>query len=137
MQLPAALLDFLPRVRSVGAITGAGVSAESGIQTYRGQGGVYDDPEVGDQTVEALSGETLAIDPDRTWRTIAGMARQSRDARPTRCGQEQGYTVAVMTCPMGTVFLPGLPSRQRAQERTRCVDPASDHLVITFSAVHF
>ncbi len=82
MQLPAALLDFLPRVRSVGAITGAGVSAESGIQTYRGQGGVYDDPEVGDQTVEALSGETLAVDPDRTWRTIAGMARQSKDARP-------------------------------------------------------
>jgi NAD-dependent deacetylase len=82
MQLPAALIEFLPKVRSVGAITGAGVSAESGIQTYRGQGGVYDDPDVGDQTVEALSGETLAVDPDLTWRTIAGMARQSRDAKP-------------------------------------------------------
>ncbi|MHC4491225.1 MAG: SIR2 family NAD-dependent protein deacylase [Planctomycetota bacterium] len=82
MQLPAALIDFLPGVHSVGAITGAGVSAESGIQTYRGQGGVYDDPELGDQTVEALSGEMLGIDPDLTWRTIAKMARQSRDAKP-------------------------------------------------------
>lgn len=82
MQLPTALLDFLPRVRSVGAITGAGVSAESGIRTYRGQGGVYDDPELGDQTVEALSGEMLATDPDRTWTTIAGMARQSKGAQP-------------------------------------------------------
>lgn len=82
MGLPATLIEFLRNVRSVGAITGAGVSAESGIRTYRGQGGVYDDPDLGDQTVEALSGETLAVDPDRTWRTIAGMARQSRDARP-------------------------------------------------------
>lgn len=82
MELPAALTELLRNVRSVGAITGAGVSAESGIRTYRGQGGVYDDPEVGDRTVEALSGETLAVDPDLTWRTIAGMARQSRDARP-------------------------------------------------------
>jgi NAD-dependent deacetylase len=82
MQVPEALVGFLPRVRSVGAITGAGVSAESGIQTYRGQGGVYDDPDLGDQTVEALSGEMLGIDPDRTWRTIAGMALQSKDAKP-------------------------------------------------------
>ncbi|MHC4549351.1 MAG: SIR2 family NAD-dependent protein deacylase [Planctomycetota bacterium] len=87
MELPAALAAALREVRSVGAITGAGVSAESGIQTYRGEGGIYDDPAEGDQTIEALSGETLASDPDRTWRAIADMARQSRDARPNPAHQ--------------------------------------------------
>ena len=66
----------------MGVITGAGVSAESGIQTYRGQGGLYDDVEEGDRTVEALTGTTLQYDPDLTWRTVAGLARQVTDAQP-------------------------------------------------------
>jgi NAD-dependent deacetylase len=69
-------------VRSVGVVTGAGISAESGIPTYRGAGGLYDDPEEGERTVEALSGSTLAADPDRTWRAIASLARAARGARP-------------------------------------------------------
>ena len=82
MRLPDALVERLGRVRSVGVITGAGVSAESGIATYRGPGGIYEDPEEGDRTVDALTGATLARDPDRTWRALAKLARQSRDARP-------------------------------------------------------
>jgi NAD-dependent deacetylase len=69
-------------VKSVGAITGAGVSAESGIRTYRGRGGIYDDPEEGDRTVEALSGPTLMRDPDRTWRAVAQLARMAGTAEP-------------------------------------------------------
>ncbi len=80
--LDQGLLDRLRSIRSVGAITGAGVSAESGIRTYRGAGGIYDDPEEGERTVEALSGSTLARDPDRTWRALAQLARQALDARP-------------------------------------------------------
>ena len=49
--LPDSLIDALAHVHSVGVITGAGVSAASGIQTYRGKGGVYDDPEEGRMTV--------------------------------------------------------------------------------------
>ena len=82
IELPAALIERLRTVRTVGVITGAGVSAESGIPTYRGQGGIYDDPEEGDRTVEALSGGTLLSDPDRTWRAVAGLARASAGARP-------------------------------------------------------
>lgn len=82
LELPGGLMDRLGAVRSVGVITGAGVSAESGIQTYRGKGGVYDDPEDGDRTVEALSGHTLIADPDRTWRAVGLLARQSAGARP-------------------------------------------------------
>jgi NAD-dependent deacetylase len=81
--LPDDLRRALRGVRSVGVITGAGVSRESGIPTYRGEGGIYDDPEEGDRTVEALSGPTLRAHPDRTWRVVADLARRSREARPS------------------------------------------------------
>jgi NAD-dependent deacetylase len=82
MTLPDELTRLLGNVRSVGAITGAGISAESGIQTYRGKGGIYDDPEDGQRTVEALSGHTLLSDSDRTWRAVGQLARQAVGARP-------------------------------------------------------
>ncbi len=80
--LPDDLREALRGVRTMGAITGAGVSAESGIQTYRGKGGLYDDPAEGDRTVDALSGPTLRRDPDRTWHVVAELARRSVAARP-------------------------------------------------------
>jgi len=83
LHLPPRLVERLRDVRSVGAITGAGVSRGSGLPTYRGRGGIYDDPDEGDRTVEALSGPTLVADPDRTWRVVAKLARQAQDARPS------------------------------------------------------
>jgi NAD-dependent deacetylase len=82
VDLPPPLREALRDLRSLGVVTGAGISAESGIPTYRGKGGVYDDPAEGDRTVEALSGDTLRRDPARTWRTIADLARRSLGARP-------------------------------------------------------
>lgn len=82
IELPHALIERFRDVSSVGVITGAGISAESGIRTYRGTGGVYDDPEEGERTVEALSGDTLLRDPDRTWRAVAALAREALDATP-------------------------------------------------------
>jgi len=82
LTLPIELVERLHEVRSVGVITGAGVSAESGIPTYRGTGGIYDDPDEGDRTVEALTGSTLRSDPDRTWRAVAQLARASAGAQP-------------------------------------------------------
>lgn len=80
--LPDDLVNALARVRSVGAITGAGISAESGVPTYRGKGGLYDDPAEGDRTIEALSAPTLARDPDRTWRVISALAQRCLEAKP-------------------------------------------------------
>ncbi|MCA9672961.1 MAG: NAD-dependent protein deacylase [Myxococcales bacterium] len=81
-ELPRELVHRLRAARSVGAITGAGISAESGIRPYRGKGGIYDDPSEGEATVEAVSAPTLYSDPDRTWRAIAAIARGAAGARP-------------------------------------------------------
>ena len=77
--LPPALLEALRRVRSVGVITGAGVSAESGVPTYRGRGGIYEEDE---GAIEALTGSPLRADPDRTWRAVGQLARKAAGARP-------------------------------------------------------
>ena len=49
-------------------ITGAGISADSGLPTYRGVGGLYNDGETEDGLAieDALSGECFAIRPDIT-----------------------------------------------------------------------
>ncbi|MHC4956831.1 MAG: SIR2 family NAD-dependent protein deacylase [Planctomycetota bacterium] len=82
MELPNELVEALAAVKSAGVITGAGISVESGIRTYRGEGGLYDDPEEGDRTVEALTGSTLEVDPDRTWQAVVKLARAAQGAQP-------------------------------------------------------
>lgn len=82
--LPDSLVEALGRVRSVGVVTGAGISRAAGLPTYRGQGGLYDDPEEGERTVEALSAPTLARDPERTWDVLLRLARGARAAAPTQ-----------------------------------------------------
>lgn len=72
----------LAAAERLGVITGAGISAASGIGTYRGRGGLYDDPVEGDRTVEALSGPTFRRDPDRTWRVLARLAEDAGAAHP-------------------------------------------------------
>lgn len=83
-RLPEALYEALVDIRRVGVITGAGISAESGIPTYRGIGGIYDDPDKGDDIIEALTGSTLLTDPDRTWRAVGELARHAGGARPNK-----------------------------------------------------
>lgn len=55
------------------AITGAGISADSGLPTYRGIGGLYSDgkeTEDGMVIEEALSGHTMRTRPDICWKYI-------------------------------------------------------------------
>lgn len=77
---------LLASARSALFITGAGMSADSGLPTYRGIGGLY----AGNDTVEGypieavLSGEMLASRPDLTWRYLLELEASFRDARPNR-----------------------------------------------------
>ena len=56
---------------SVLFVTGAGLSADSGLPTYRGVGGLYDDAATPDGVpIEvALSGPMFRKDPDLTWKS--------------------------------------------------------------------
>ena len=58
------------RARSVLFITGAGISADSGLPTYRGIGGLYDDAatEEGFEIEDALSGNMLRQRPEVCWK---------------------------------------------------------------------
>ena len=67
------IVQILRKSRSVLFITGAGVSAESGIPTYRGVGGLYNikTTEDGIAIEEALSGTMLAENPALTWKYLS------------------------------------------------------------------
>ncbi|CAF1159118.1 unnamed protein product [Didymodactylos carnosus] len=70
--LEAAAKD-LRHARRVLVITGAGISADSGLPTYRGIGGLYSDgqeTEEGLTIEEALSGYTMRTEPDICWKYI-------------------------------------------------------------------
>ncbi len=74
----------LNRARRVLFITGAGISADSGLPTYRGVGGLYNDDatEDGLPIETALSGHMFAQRPDITWKYLAQIADNCRGARP-------------------------------------------------------
>lgn len=72
--------------RSVLFITGAGISADSGLPTYRGIGGLYeqDETEDGIPIEAALSGAMFRRDPGITWKYIHQIERSCRRAGPNR-----------------------------------------------------
>lgn len=64
--------EILKKAERILFITGAGLSADSGLPTYRGVGGLYDDrhTDEGIPIEEALSGEMLERRPDITWKYL-------------------------------------------------------------------
>jgi NAD-dependent deacetylase len=70
--------------RRVIVVTGAGLSADSGLPTYRGVGGLYEGAATlgGLAVEEALSGTMLAQRPELCWQAIATIERACRGAAP-------------------------------------------------------
>lgn len=87
------LFDEIARLtadaRRILFITGAGISADSGLPTYRGIGGLYDDTltEEGMSIEQALSGSTFAAHPEITWKYLAQIETNCRGVRPNPAHQ--------------------------------------------------
>jgi NAD-dependent deacetylase len=83
------VVDILARSRSLLFITGAGISADSGLPTYRGIGGLYnvEHPEEGFPIEEILSGEMFARRPELTWKYLWQIGKASQDAKFNRAHQ--------------------------------------------------
>jgi NAD-dependent deacetylase len=75
--------DILSKAKSALFITGAGISAASGVPTYRGVGGLYagSATEDGVHIEEALSGRMFWLNPELTWKYIHQIERACRGAR--------------------------------------------------------
>jgi len=82
-QLTAAAAE-LARARKVLVITGAGVSAASGLPVYRGLGGLYEGnaTEDGVSIETALSGAMLRKNPELTWKYLLHIARALEGRAP-------------------------------------------------------
>lgn len=81
------------------AFTGAGISAESGIPTFRGKGGLWEkySPE------ELATPEAFARDPEKVWKWYAWRMRKAWSARPNPAHavlarlEERGMLASVIT----------------------------------------
>ena len=78
------IAEQLRSARRVLFITGAGVSADSGLPTYRGVGGLYNDGETveGLSIEEALSGDCFELNPEITWKYLSQIQRNCRGVQP-------------------------------------------------------
>ncbi|MDT0635557.1 NAD-dependent protein deacylase [Spectribacter hydrogenoxidans] len=101
----ATVAGLLARAERLLVITGAGMSADSGLPTYRGVGGLYNDggTDEGIPIETALSGGMYAQRPALTWKYISQIEQACRGARPNAghqvlAGLEQsGRRVTVVT----------------------------------------
>ncbi len=77
------LIDALQRAERMLIITGAGLSADSGLPTYRGLGGLYNGVTAEGIPIEqALSGSTLRNNPALCWKYLAELGKACLGAEP-------------------------------------------------------
>lgn len=84
-QVATEVAQLLKNAKRVLFITGAGISADSGLPTYRGLGGLYEGAKLtheGFTIEEALSGEMLLRHPEVTWKYLLQIEHTCRDAKP-------------------------------------------------------
>jgi NAD-dependent deacetylase len=77
------IAEILKKSGDILFITGAGISAESGVPTYRGIGGLYNQgtTEEGIPIEMILSSIMIAKRPELTWKYLAAMEKTCRGAR--------------------------------------------------------
>jgi NAD-dependent deacetylase len=75
MSYPSIAIDDTTRVL---VLTGAGVSAESGLATFRGSGGLWE----GSRIEDVATPEAFDADPERVWRFYSDRRVGAGEARP-------------------------------------------------------
>lgn len=100
----ARIVGELRRARRLLFITGAGISADSGLPTYRGIGGLYNDQHTEENfSIEtALSGSMLEANPAITWKYLGQIESACRGARFNEAhtiiaGWQERFEVCVLT----------------------------------------
>jgi NAD-dependent deacetylase len=98
------VVDLLRHARRLLFITGAGLSADSGLPTYRGRDGLYGPdrtPPHGLPIEQALSRPMLASRPEITWHHLFELEVSTRGAAPNRghrvIAEMESYFDAVWT----------------------------------------
>ena len=98
------IANLLKGAKRVLFITGAGISADSGLPTYRGVGGLYNGEATEDGLAieDALSGECLAVRPDITWKYLSQVEHNCHAVVPNAAhlaivGLERTHEVVVLT----------------------------------------
>ncbi len=96
------IVQTLSTARRLLFITGAGMSADSGLPTYRGRDGIYRAQQTtphGLSIEQALSGSMLRNRPEVTWHYLLELEKTSRHALPNRghcvLAEMDGYFDAV------------------------------------------
>lgn len=76
------VVSYLKSAKDIFVVTGAGISADSGLPTYRGIGGLYDNKstEDGISIEKALSGPMFRTRPEVTWKYLAEIEKGARNA---------------------------------------------------------
>lgn len=79
-----AVANEIQKAHRILFVTGAGISADSGLPTYRGFGGLYNGSptEDGIPIEQALSGQMMAQNPALTWKYLSQIEAVCHDAKP-------------------------------------------------------
>ena len=89
MENISVFVQQLKSAKRVLFTTGAGISVASGIPTYRGVGGLYDDDfsKNGINITEVLSAQSIRKTPELVWTYLLRMEQICRDAKPNEAHQ--------------------------------------------------
>ncbi|WP_372366172.1 NAD-dependent deacetylase [Candidatus Uabimicrobium sp. HlEnr_7] len=100
----ADIVNKLKQSRRLLFVTGAGMSVDSGIPTYRGIGGLYNNNELieGMTIEEIMSGHVMRTNPELVWKCLASNSSFFKDASPNRgheiiAEMEKNFEICVYT----------------------------------------
>lgn len=75
----SAIAELLAKARSIAVLTGAGVSAESGVPTFRGAGGFWKDEE---EVMRLATLQGFLADPKRVWEWYDMRRQMAKTVQP-------------------------------------------------------